>query len=132
MAPAAVTGEAVAALVVIAVRRGVLRIRLRLRAGDERRQPLDIAGCGGHRLRLRLRRLIRLRAVRLVLLRLMLRAALIIGIRLLTAVRLRLLARRIGRLLVVVVSLLAAKVRLALCGLALRRLTLPGLTTFII
>src|SRR4051794_12170890 len=135
MAPPAVTGEAVAALVVITVRRAVLRGRLRLRASDDRRQPFDIAGAGDHRLRLRLRRLIwlRRRAVRLVLLRLMLRAALIVGIRLLAAVRLRLLARRIGRLLVVVVVvLLAAKVWLALCGLALRWLTLPGLGAIII
>ena len=66
--------------------------------------------------------LLRRWAVRLVLLRLLLRTTLIIGIRLLAAVRLRLFARWIGRLLVVVEVRLVAEIRLALSGLALRRL----------
>ena len=135
MPPPAMTREAVTALiVVVAVRRKVRHARLRLRPGDERRQPADV---GGGRLCRRRLILLRRRAVRLILLwlivlRLMLRAALIIRIRLLAAaVRLRLFARRIGRLLVVVVvlrivevlRLLVAEIRLTLCRLILPRLT---------
>src|SRR5882724_3397932 len=99
MTPAAVTRIAVAALIVVAVRLGGLRVLLRLRAGDEGRQ---LAGIGGRGSRLRRLLLLWWRAIRLVLLRVMLRAALImIRIRLLATVRLWLFARRIGRLLIV-------------------------------
>ena len=74
MAPAAVTRIAVAALVVVAVRLGGLRVLLRLRAGDEGRQLAGISGRGS---RLRWLLVLLRRAIRLVLLRLMLRAALI-------------------------------------------------------
>src|SRR5260221_419695 len=105
MTPAAVTRIAVAALILVAVRLGGLCVLLRLRAGDEGRQLTGIGDRGG-RLRLWRLELLRRRAVRLVLLRLMLRAALImIRIRLLATVGLRLFARRIGRLLVVSVVL---------------------------
>ena len=74
MTAPAVTRIAVAALVVVAVRLGGLRALLRLRAGDEGRQ---LAGIGGRSSRLRWLLVLRRRAIRLVLLRLMLRAALI-------------------------------------------------------
>jgi hypothetical protein len=128
MTAPAVTRIAVAALVVVAVRLGGLRVLLRLRAGDEGRQ---LAGIGGSGSRLR-RLLLWRRAIRLVLLRLMLRAALImIRIRLLATVRLWLFARRIRRLLVVgvvlrtveILRLLVAEIRLTLCRLILPRLT---------
>jgi len=64
---------AVAALVVVAVRLGVRRVLLRLRAGDEGRQLPGIGDRGAGWLRLLLRRV-----VWLVLLRLMLRPALVI------------------------------------------------------
>src|SRR5258708_3261475 len=86
MTPAAVTRIAVAALILVAVRLGGLRVLLRLRACDERRQLSGIGDRRGWLRRWRLE-LLRRRAVRLVLLRLMLRAALImIRIRLLAAV----------------------------------------------
>src|SRR5438477_9677960 len=89
MTPAAVTRIAVTALILVAVRLGGLRVLLRLRAGDEGRQLPGIRDRGGWLRRWRLE-LWRRRAVRLVLLRLLLRAALIIiRIRLLAAVGLR-------------------------------------------
>src|SRR5204862_2988328 len=103
MTPTAVTRITVATLILVAVRLGGLRVLLRLRAGDEGRQ---LPGIGDRRGWLRRLELLRRRVVRLMLLRLMLRAALImIRIRLLAAVGLRLFARRIGRLLVVIVAL---------------------------
>jgi len=138
MTSPAVARIAVATLIVVAVRLGGLHALLRLRAGDEGRQ-LSGVGDRGDWLRLWLD-LLRRRAVRLVLLLLMLRAALImIGTRLLAAVGLRLFARRIERLLVVVVlriaeilrRLLIAEIRLTLRGLALNRLPLSRLTTIV-
>ena len=116
MPPPAMTREAVTALiVVVAVRWKVRNARLRLRAGDERRQPADVGGgrlCRGRLILLR-RRAVGLILLRLIVLRLMLRAALImIRIRLLATVGLRLFAWRIRWLLVVVV-LLIVEVRLA-------------------
>jgi hypothetical protein len=61
MPATAMTREALAALVVVPVRREALRV-LRLRAGDERRQPLTITGIGadGLLIVLRLRLCLRL------------------------------------------------------------------------
>src|SRR5689334_20034586 len=130
MTPAAMTRIAVAALIVVAVRLGGLRVLLRLRAGDEGRQLAGISDRGG---RLRRQLLLWRRAIRLVLLRVMLRAVLImVRIRLLATVRLWLLARRIRRLLVVgvvlrtveILRLLVAEIRLPLWRLGLHRLCL--------
>ena len=97
MRPAAAAREAFAAA--IAFEAAGAAIDLRLRAGDERRQAIDAASVGNHRLRLRLRRLI-------LRLRTMLAVAIMFA-RLLVA--LLLLARLIGLAFALMVALVGCR-----------------------
>ena len=109
MPPPPVTRETVAALIVVTVGTEILRTLLRLCAGNERWQPVDIV-VGRHALGLR-------NGLRRMLLRLLiLRAPLVL---LVACIRLRLFARRIGRLLIAkilwrAIGRLAVEIRLAL------------------